>query len=1425
MGIGSQATVRLEILILDGKAALAMRRFDRVITRASRSAGRANRRFIRMGSIFATITKALLSMVAVLIVFNLLITLPQRIFQGIVTVLGAAIRTVSEFEQRILGLQAILASTVKFQPRIEVDPKIITPTTPIIVETTAILPLENIENTQVALAATIDVPPENITTPMVMLDAVLPIENISAPVVALDSVVNVPPIEPVTLELTASLSAAAIELPQISLPVDVEVPEVVLDVSAVLALEAVTTPIIPLDVVATLLPKDLNLPSVILDSATDLLLENVEIPFITFQSAANLRIEDLKVPEVILDIAAVLIPEDLITAVKPYIIDVAAELRTGDVNVPKVILDATIDLLLDNIKIPQILLDVKATLPQEDIEVSQVELDAIISNVEILGGRPLQVNVDAVAELLSENIIVPPQITLVAEANLTENDISLPQRPVVLDALIEDISLPSTTTTLILKANLPLQSIDTPPIVQLEANLPLQSIDIPVLVLEAEANLLLQDIEVPPIVPLAAMATLETEDVVIPFVTLQAMANLPAKDVITKSAVQLEAEANLALENITVPLIVPLVASAVIRQENVSVPRELVSIEAEVELELTPLENFKRAGLAAAAVVEKIALRANETLPSLENILVVVQTLFATGAQDLVRDMDDIVDLAILLGNAISGITVGQQLQRQLSEETRSLMTGQLRSTSLLARLIFKNKTEIDKFNAEMALTGQLSVEIEKRLIGFSLAARDLATTFVGLTTTFQTFLQLLAKRTFEGIFATAEKRIGAVFDTLLRENQNIFNLLAATLSANFRIIGGALQQILTKDVGLQFDSIESFFRSLIDLVPVATEKLLSLIFTLRSLSFILLAVVQAFRALGSFIAITIRNIFAIGDAVADFLRTTFSDAPARIGEFVNNLFTRLGSVIQSLLSSAFGISGAAIGSVIEAVFDGAGNLFEAKASELSSKVANFFDTDNIIGSLFQLGAESLGPMLDPFLETLGTSAVELAAKLADQFGDVTEKLSSALRFLRLFVGAQTVSVEVAKSQADLATFIAQEWERIVSSQAALNMAGEIFAKQTRLNLDQVIERNKEELKSARLIQQELSTIREIIRLTSSGQLAGLTGLTIIPNVAEARERGLQTILNLQERLILSQQKLKDALAGLGSDVTDEQIVALTNDVTLLGSRINSLVAELVALKQIFIDLANTSLPQLAQAIADIALGGLFEQFFDFFKNFKDKASGFKFDIAAILGSIKEFVTSAEFLLGVIGAVGAGIAQAITNAFSGLKGFGQTLKEIFGSFISLIGQAIVQLGVAMIAVGIIGAVLGLPNAGAMIKGGAIAVAIGTGLIALGAALGGGSGSGGGATAGGGGEERTPTFTFDQAMINVQQSFVTATERLDDSTANLDAVTNTFRSMPAGEVVMAGNNQMGGAARVLSTDLKKGRSITANTSLARSLRGQ
>ena len=118
MGLGSilpaGSVVKVEILVGPEGAVRQLNRTSQALDRTARSARRTRRRMLRLRSAVATVTKALLSMVAVLIAFNLLITLPQRLFQGLVVILRAATKTVSAFEQRILSLQAILASTVLF---------------------------------------------------------------------------------------------------------------------------------------------------------------------------------------------------------------------------------------------------------------------------------------------------------------------------------------------------------------------------------------------------------------------------------------------------------------------------------------------------------------------------------------------------------------------------------------------------------------------------------------------------------------------------------------------------------------------------------------------------------------------------------------------------------------------------------------------------------------------------------------------------------------------------------------------------------------------------------------------------------------------------------------------------------------------------------------------------------------------------------------------------------------------------------------------------------------------------------------------------------------------------------------------------------------------------------------------------------------
>ena len=164
-----------------------------------------------------------------------------------------------------------------------------------------------------------------------------------------------------------------------------------------------------------------------------------------------------------------------------------------------------------------------------------------------------------------------------------------------------------------------------------------------------------------------------------------------------------------------------------------------------------PVENFRNAGLVATSVVETLALRANEMVASLTEATLVFQTLLATGAQRSIRDVDQLVDLTILLSNAIAGITTGQDRQRQLAEETRSLFTQQLRANSLLTRILFRNRREMREFFRQAEASDTVVEQLTERLSGFAAVAVELGKTLEGIKTTAQTILQVIARRAFGG--------------------------------------------------------------------------------------------------------------------------------------------------------------------------------------------------------------------------------------------------------------------------------------------------------------------------------------------------------------------------------------------------------------------------------------------------------------------------------------------------------------------------------------------------------------------------------------------------------------------------------------------------------------------------------------------------
>ena len=243
-----------------------------------------------------------------------------------------------------------------------------------------------------------------------------------------------------------------------------------------------------------------------------------------------------------------------------------------------------------------------------------------------------------------------------------------------------------------------------------------------------------------------------------------------------------------------------------------------------------PVENFRNAGLVATSVVETLALRANEMVASLTEATLVFQTLLATGAQRSIRDVDQLVDLTILLSNAIAGITTGQDRQRQLAEETRSLFTQQLRANSLLTRILFRNRREMREFFRQAEAADNVVEQLTERLSGFAAVAVELGKTLEGIKTTAQTILQVIARRAFGGILVDFEQRAAAFF-VRIQEDIARLDTLAATLGAAATIGITALIAAIRRAFGITISETDNLIQIIIDGIPFITKLIVRIIF------------------------------------------------------------------------------------------------------------------------------------------------------------------------------------------------------------------------------------------------------------------------------------------------------------------------------------------------------------------------------------------------------------------------------------------------------------------------------------------------------------------------------------------------------------------------------------------------------------------
>ena len=120
-------------------------------------------------------------------------------------------------------------------------------------------------------------------------------------------------------------------------------------------------------------------------------------------------------------------------------------------------------------------------------------------------------------------------------------------------------------------------------------------------------------------------------------------------------------------------------------------------------------------------------------------------------------------DAFVSVANAISLITQGQNQEIQMRQEVRGLLSGDIRATNLLARMINAKLGGALKENITLwKQQGTLLENLGKHLEGFKAGSADLASTWAALSTTFETianrYLRAIFKPIYEDIIKSSLK-------------------------------------------------------------------------------------------------------------------------------------------------------------------------------------------------------------------------------------------------------------------------------------------------------------------------------------------------------------------------------------------------------------------------------------------------------------------------------------------------------------------------------------------------------------------------------------------------------------------------------------------------------------------------------------------
>lgn len=880
-------------------------------------------------------------------------------------------------------------------------------------------------------------------------------------------------------------------------------------------------------------------------------------------------------------------------------------------------------------------------------------------------------------------------------------------------------------------------------------------------------------------------------------------------------------------------------------------------------------ENFKIAGGLARELQEELIRRNKESIANIEQLQLSLQAAIGGGLFKFVKTGREAVDVIILLSNAIAAVTTGMDQTRQLQQEVRDLFQGTLRTTAQLSNIL--NDVipgGIRKLLKEAEKTKDLASTLGKFLGGFAIASERFGRTLDGIKTTFQSILILFQLQVFERV---TDRILGNLSELAARLQGDLAPLIARiAVRLSFAFDDALAKFIEVVGVGHSFESILIKLRPIIDrisdgMVGIAEQLAKLFLFILNR-------------------ALAILELISKGQFVSALTGTLLTGAEI-VGRIIAKAFiSEIGATAKSLVSGGLPITERQfeIGPVLQRIEEERRQAIEGPGQEIPRSAAAIFAIERAEERVLKQRQERLDDLskaietlrtfvigldddISAFFRGIGEDSEDAAKRLKavnSELESLRDTLASALKkaaqgpieqglvrqrelilnFFRDLARASEAAGFVIKPTNDELQRMAELIQGIVGAEGVLKLeklqqAADRFtvrqAEREATRLNDIAQRNLQianisvsGFSRSLTIQEKVNrALREAVFqvevLSDKNRARGANAaavlllekqlLEILGNQGDALERQLRIEQRrretraLQERFRLEQRGITISgfepvgVRGLLSERTrlkEELVLGEGTEANLIATA-----RELAGIEDQLQSVFNR-----ASSVADIVGGTLTRAFLDFM-DVGGSMIIFLKDVAAALKAVGEQI---------IFAFGTALANAIQGMITGTGGF----KAAIGGLIMAIGNLAIALGTVLILSSFF-----FPNPGAIVAGLSL-IAAGTAMIALGALLGGSSPTLGTTGKAAAVDEGIPTFNFQQEQVNVQQGQQVAatTANLVTATENFNAATNRFESMPAGEVVVIGNAQKGGAARILSTDLKTGRAINSGRDIALSLRG-